>query len=45
VEPVIDNNPLAEANSPFQNTILILVGLCVLVLIFGIVILVRAKKT
>ncbi len=45
VEPVAENNPLAETYSPFQNTILILVGLCVLVLISGIVILVRAKKT
>ncbi len=45
VEPVAENNPLAEGNSPFQNTILLLVGLCVLVLTSGIVILVRAKKT
>lgn len=45
VEPVAENNPLAEAYFPFQNTIFILVGLCVLVLISGIVILVRAKKT
>jgi hypothetical protein len=45
VEPVAENNPLAEGNSPFQNTILLLVGLCVLVLISGIIILVRAKKT
>jgi hypothetical protein len=45
VEPVAENNPLAEGNSSFQNTILLLVGLCVLVLTSGIVILVRAKKT
>jgi hypothetical protein len=45
VEQVAENNPLAEGNSPFQNTILLLVGLCVLVLTSGIVILVRAKKT
>lgn len=44
VEPVAENNPLAEGTSPFQNTILLLVGLCVLVLTSGIVILVRAKK-
>jgi hypothetical protein len=45
VESVSKTNPLAEGNSPFQNTILLLVGLCVLVLTSGIVILVRAKKT
>lgn len=45
VEPVAENNPLAKGNSPFQNTILLLVGLCVLVLTSGIVILVRANKT
>jgi len=45
VKPVAETNPLAEGNSPFQNTILLLVGLCVLVLTSGIVILVRAKKT
>ena len=44
VEPVAENNPLAEGNSPLRNTIFLLVGLCVLVLTSGIVILVRAKK-
>jgi hypothetical protein len=45
VEPVAENTPLAEANSPLLNTIFLLVGLCVLVLTSGIVILIRAKKT
>jgi len=45
VEPVEEINPFAEGKSPFQNTILLLVGLCVLVLTSGIVILFRAKKT
>jgi hypothetical protein len=45
VELISERYPLAEGNSPFRNTILLLVGLCVLVLTSGIVILVRAKKT
>ena len=45
VEPAAEINPFAEGKSPFQNTILLLVGLCVLVLTSGIVILFRAKKT
>ncbi len=45
VEPVAENNPLAEATSPLRNAIFLLVGICVLVLTSGIVILVRAKKT
>ncbi|NIP22832.1 MAG: hypothetical protein GWN67_09705 [Phycisphaerae bacterium] len=45
VEPVADNNPLTESNSPLRNTIFLLVGLCILVLTSGIVILIRAKKT
>ncbi len=44
VELVGETNPLAEGSSPFQNTILLLVGLCVLVLTSGVVILVRAKN-
>ncbi len=44
VELLGETNPLAEGNSPFQNTILLLVGLCVLVLTSGVVILVRAKN-
>jgi hypothetical protein len=45
VEPISERYPLADGNSPFRNTILLLVGLCVLVFTSGIVILVRAKKT
>jgi len=45
VEPFSERYPLADGNSPFSNTIFLLVGLCVLVLTSGIVILVRAKKS
>jgi len=43
--PISESNPSVEQDSPFRNTILLLVGLCVLVFTSGIVILVRAKKT
>jgi hypothetical protein len=45
VAPISERYPLAEGNSPFRNTIFLLVGLCILVLTSGIVILVRAKKS
>ena len=44
VEPNTESYPLAEGNSPFRNTIFVLGGLCVLILVSGIVILVRAKR-
>lgn len=44
-DSISEPNPSVEQNSPFRNTIFLLVGLCFLVLTAGIVILVRAKKT
>ena len=43
-DPISEPNPSVEQDSPFRNTILLLVGLCFVVLTSGIVILVRAKK-
>jgi len=43
-DPISEPNPSVEQHSPFRNTILLLVGFCVLVLTSGIVILVRAKN-
>ena len=43
--PTSESSPSVEQDSPFRNTIFLLVGLCFLVLTSGIVILVRAKKT
>ena len=43
-DPISEPNPSVEQHSPFQNTILLLIGLCVLVLTSGVVILVRAKN-
>ena len=43
--PTSEPSPSVEQDSPFHNTILLLVGLCFLVLTSGIVILARAKKT
>jgi hypothetical protein len=44
-DPISEPNPSVEQDSPFRNTIFLLVGLCFLVLTSGVVILVRAKKT
>jgi hypothetical protein len=44
-DPTSEPNPSVEQDSPFRNTIFLLVGLCFLVLTSGVVILVRAKKT
>ncbi|HIJ54466.1 MAG TPA: hypothetical protein HPP66_15160 [Planctomycetes bacterium] len=44
VEQILEPAPLAEVSSPLRNAIFVLVGLCALVLVFGIAILARAKR-
>ncbi len=44
-DPISEPNPSVEQDSPFRNTMFLLVGLCFLVLTSGVVILVRAKQT
>jgi len=44
VEPILEPYPLAEEYSPLRFTVIVLAGLCILALIGGITVLVKAKR-